>query len=216
MFFVIVSINLIGIWTVQYLSLRRLSKLEQSSDEVITTNQHQVKEPEESFEEKILRLEGRLDQVEEQKVKDDTKQTPDVLSIKPATQPISTVIMPSVSQIKEQTAYIGSGSSSNTNWTDIDSATIELNSYNYPNLKKVVFEANLSIVGGEAFARLKNKTSGQVIEISTVSHNSSTPAQKLSGPFGLTSGSNEYIVQLRSSSNEKVTLDSARLRLFYQ
>jgi hypothetical protein len=120
------------------------------------------------------------------------------------------------SALKEQTVFLGSGESSSTNWTDIEKATVELNATNYPGVKQVFFEATLSIVGGEASARLKNKTTGGIIYLSEVKHNSSTPTVKLSAPFWLSGGSNEYVVQVRSSSNEKVFLESARLRLLYE
>jgi hypothetical protein len=267
MFFVILGMNILGLWAVQFLSYRRLSKLENVStnlesdvaiairlsseskekeeiniDDVVEANvltrkaEEEVKETSEvavadskenqdfqelkteqgvlsslmdQLQDKLTSLSSRLKLVENYQA---TSTNAPASTVAPViTQPV-TVVAPT---IKEQTVYIGSGSSSSTNWTDIDSAVIELNSANYSNLNRVIFEANLSIIGGEAYARLKNKTTGQVIEISTVSHNNSTSTQKLSGSFGLTSGSNEYVVQLRSSSNEKVILDGARLRLFY-
>jgi len=257
MFFVILSINILGLWAVQFLSYKHLSKLDKvttnlESDVAIAIRESSPEKEENlTVKEDDVTSDADKDVVEDRKVIKDTSQ--DIVELRKeqgvlsalvsqfqaklsdlgkrislvesngATATINTVSAPQVTKpvaqtqptIKEQTIYIGSGSSSSTNWTDIGSAVIELNSANYPNLDRVIFEANLSIVGGEAYARLKNKTSGQVIEISTVSHNSSLAAQKLSGSFGLTSGSNEYVVQLRSSSNEKVILDGARLRLFY-
>jgi hypothetical protein len=269
MFFVILAVNILGLWTVEYLSMRRLSKLEKittnlqsdvaiairvsaenkeagkeeiSVDELVKSNiltrtvneeKEVTSEDEESTEEtekidnlkteqgvlvslmtqlqgKLSDLSSRLKLVENDK-SSSSKSTPRPTAVPVVSQPVAQVASP----IKEQTVYIGSGSSSSTDWTDVNSAVIELNSANYSNLSRVIFEANLSIVGGNAYARLKNKTTGQIIEISTVSHNNSTSTQKLSGSFGLTAGSNEYIVQLRSSSNEKVVLDGARLRLFY-
>ncbi|MDH5533061.1 MAG: hypothetical protein OEX81_01400 [Candidatus Pacebacteria bacterium] len=267
MFFVILAVNILGLWTVEYFSMRRLSKLEkittnlQSDVSIAIRNSAEEKEVvSEEIDIEAL-VESTLEKVEKEesdntpevKVTEDSEESEDLKKIKveqgvltalveqfqdklaslskrlklvesnQAASTVSTTTTPAVTQpvvstaptIKEQTVYIGSGSSSSTNWTDISSAVIELNSANYPNLSRVIFEANLSIIGGEAYARLKNKTTGQVIEISEVSHNNSTPTQKLSGSFGLTAGSNEYIVQLRSSSSEKVVLDSARLRLFY-
>lgn len=270
MFFVLLGINILGLWTVEYFSMRKLSKLEKittnlesdvtiairnsaepkqestkeiSIDELVKSNvltrtkkeeeqeskgketsEVVVSEKEENedideikteqgviiflldqLQDKLNSLSKRLKLVESNQAASTTVSTPT----------ITQTVVSAVPTIKEQTVYIGFGSSSSTNWTDISSAVIELNSANYSNLSRVIFEANLSIIGGESFARLKNKTTGQIIEISTVSHNNSTSTQKLSGSFGLTAGSNEYIVQLRSSSNEKVVLDSARLRLFY-
>ena len=264
MFFILLGINILGLWTAEYFSRKRFSKLEK-----ITTNlrsdvsiairnsaeEREVVEEEidiEAVVESVLESEkteedsfvSDSDDESAQKVKalkveqgvlsalvsqfqvkltSLSKRLTLVESNQAASTQTTAVAIPVTTQpvvqeesvIKEQTVYIGSGSSSSTDWTDISSAVIELNSANYSNLSRVVFEANISIIGGEAFARLKNKTTGQIIEISEVSHNNSISAQKLSGSFGLTSGSNEYIVQLRSSSSETVVLDSSRLRLFY-
>jgi hypothetical protein len=268
MFFVLLGINILGLWTVEYFSYKKISKLEKitsnlQSDVAIAirnSSETKVETSEEEIDIEAL-VEDALENVEkEQKdnivVTDDDENSKDLKRLKveqgvlsalinqfqgkltslskrltlvesnqaaSTTKSTTTVSVPTVSQvvtpaaptITEQTVYIGSGSSSSTDWTDISSAVIELNSANYSNLSRVIFEANISIIGGEAHARLKNKTTGQIIEISEVSHNNSTSTQKLSGSFGLTSGSNQYIVQLRSSSSEKVVLDSARLRLFY-
>ncbi len=63
---------------------------------------------------------------------------------------------------REAVIYIGSGETTNSDWTDISSAVITLNTNNYPGIKAVNFEAGLAIVSGEARARLKNKTSGEI------------------------------------------------------
>src|SRR3989338_4075980 len=118
--------------------------------------------------------------------------------------------------LKEQSIYIGSGSSTKTDWTDLDATIFELNTTNYPGLEGASFEATLSVVGGEASARVRNKTTDQIITASEVSHNTSVSTQKLSGSFTLTGGSNVYVVQLRSSSNETAVLHSARLKLLYR
>lgn len=121
-----------------------------------------------------------------------------------------------VNPVQESIVYIGSGSSTSLNWTNINSATVELNSYNYPNIKAVYFEATISIVGGEVFARVIDKDSGIVMTNSEVSHNNSTATLKVSPSTGLFSASSNYIVQLRSSSGEKAVLDGARLRIVWQ
>src|SRR3972149_10095914 len=53
-----------------------------------------------------------------------------------------------------QTIYLGQASTTQRNWTETgQEATI--NSQDYPSEANAVFEAGLSIVGGEAWARLK-------------------------------------------------------------
>ncbi|MBU2052174.1 hypothetical protein KKH13_03155, partial [Patescibacteria group bacterium] len=100
-----------------------------------------------------------------------------------------------------QVLYLGAGSTTERNWTETG-AQVQLNSANYPAGVNVVFEAGLSIIGGEVWARLKNKTTGAIISISEVSHNNSTVAWKGSGAFKLHPGNNLYVVELKSSSGE--------------
>ena len=113
---------------------------------------------------------------------------------------------------RPQTIYLGTASSHNRHWTDV-SAQAAINSADYPADVKVVFEASLSIPGGEAWARLKNKTTGAIISISEVYHNNSTVTWKSSASFNLHSGNYTYIVQLRSTSGETANLSGARLRI---
>lgn len=115
--------------------------------------------------------------------------------------------------VKEHIINMGSGSTQKTEWTDILDTTIELNSANYGDIKSVNFEATISIVSGEVYARLVNKSTGAVISASEVSHNSSSATLKTSGNFWLHSGSNDYVVQLRSSNGETAVLGEARIRI---
>ncbi|MDP4031206.1 MAG: hypothetical protein Q8P47_02870, partial [Candidatus Beckwithbacteria bacterium] len=98
------------------------------------------------------------------------------------------------------------------NWTETG-AQVQLNSANYPAGVNAVFEAGLSIIGGEAWARLKNKTTGAIISVSEVSHNNSAVAWKGSGAFKLHSGNNLYVVEIKSSSGETANLSGSRLQL---
>jgi hypothetical protein len=76
-----------------------------------------------------------------------------------------------------------------------------------------VFEAGLSIIGGEAWARLKNKTTGAIISVSEVFHNNSTVVWKNSGVFKLHPGNNLYVVEIKSSSDEIANLVGSRIKL---
>lgn len=114
---------------------------------------------------------------------------------------------------KEVQLYIGSGSTFNTEWKNIESATITINADNYPNLKEVRFEAALSILGGNAYARLINKHTGAVLSTSEIYNNTSSAVWKTSAPIYLNSGQQTYIVQLKSSSNEHAVMEAARIRI---
>jgi len=122
----------------------------------------------------------------------------------------------STSTVKEYIVFLGSGQTSNRDWTDISSAATTVNTSNYGQLKAVDFEAALSIIGGEAHARLKNQTTDQPIFQTEVFNNTSSADWITSSQFMLTSGSNGYVVQLRSSSGEMAILNGARIHLFLQ
>jgi hypothetical protein len=118
------------------------------------------------------------------------------------------------STVKEYIVYIGSGQTANRDWTDITSAATTINTANYGQLKGVYFEAALSIVGGEAHARLKDQTTGQPIYQTEIFNNTSSPTWLTSSPMTLSSGTNNYIVQLRSTSGEMAILSGSRIHLF--
>ena len=111
-----------------------------------------------------------------------------------------------------QVIYLGSASSNRHEWTD-SGVEVVINSADYPADISAVFEAGLSIPGGEAWARLKNETTGAVMLITEVSHNNSTVTWKSSPSFKLHSGNNTYIVQLKSTSHETANLSGARLKI---
>ncbi len=111
-----------------------------------------------------------------------------------------------------QVLYLGSGSTTERDWTETG-AQIWLNSASYPSGVQAVFEAGLSIMGGEAWARLKNKTTGAIISVSEVFHNSSLVTWKGSGSFKLHPGNNLYVVEIKSSSGETANLAGSRLQL---
>lgn len=111
-----------------------------------------------------------------------------------------------------QVLYLGSGSTTERDWTETG-AQIWLNSASYPSGVQAVFEAGLSIVGGEAWARLKNKTTGAIISAAEVFHNNNNVTWKGSGAFKLHPGNNLYVVEIKSSSGETANLSGSRLQL---
>ena len=128
----------------------------------------------------------------------------------PAPAPIS--LGGATPAFQPQTIYLGSASTTNTTWTD-SGIEVSLYSGDYPSGVKLYFEAGLSIIGGEAWARVKNKTSGSVMQTTQVFHNNNTVTWKYSPAFYLNSGNNVYIIQLKSTSSEKANLAGARLKI---
>lgn len=120
------------------------------------------------------------------------------------------------SSVKETLVFMGSGSSSSTNWTNISSAQVTINTAQFPPIKEVRLEAALSILGGEAHARLVRTDGTATYLASEVMHNTSTSTWVTSAPFSIAAGNVSYTIQVRSTSNERVNLDGARLKLIFE
>lgn len=109
-----------------------------------------------------------------------------------------------------QTIYLGSANTNQKDWIETGQE-VTINSADYPSNVSTTFEAGLSIVGGEAWARLKNKTTGAVMSVTEVFHNTSTTTWKSSPSFKLHSGNYAYVVELKSTSGETANLAGARV-----
>ena len=111
---------------------------------------------------------------------------------------------------QKQVLTLGSSSTTNLNWVPTG-LEITINSADYPSSVMAYFEAGLNCPGGLAWARLTNKTTGAIINISEVSHNTNTVTYKRSPDFKLHSGNNNYVVEMRSTSGEVAYLSSSRI-----
>jgi uncharacterized protein YxeA len=111
-----------------------------------------------------------------------------------------------------QVIYLGAATTTQRDWTTTG-VEVTLNSANYPAGTTIRFEAGLKIIGGEAWARLVNKTTGAIITLTEVSNNTNTTTWKGAPAFQIHSGNNMYAVELRSSSGETAVLDGSRIIL---
>ena len=209
------TLNILGLWIFVYLRMQNTVGMSVSQD--ATTIDTQLRTNSAVFtdltsEQTALVL--QITQLQEE-VASLSAQVASQEGLQKAASP-TVVTTTAASTPREQSIYIGSGNSNKPEWVDIDSAALEFNTTNYPGLDSATFEATLSVVGGEASARLRNKTTGHIITAAEVTHNTGSATQKLSGSFQLGSGNNAYVVQLRSSGNETATLHSSRLRLSYR
>ena len=134
--------------------------------------------------------------------------------VNPSSVPVPSATTGSTQAVfQTQVLYLGSGSTTQRDWTE-SGAQVWVDSRDYPSGVKATFEAGLSIIGGEAWARLKNKTSGAILSITEISHNNSTATWKTSPVFQLNPGNNLYVVELKSSSDESAILSGSRVKLF--
>lgn len=144
-----------------------------------------------------------------QTISDLTDRVATLEGIKPTVNNNNVTVVKS-SEFQKQVLYLGSADTVNRDWTDTG-VEVTINSADYPSGINVVFEAGLSIEGGIAYARLKNKTTNGIYYQSEVTHGTSEITWKSSGEFNLAAGNNIYVVQLKSSSGEKAYLNGARL-----
>lgn len=125
--------------------------------------------------------------------------------------PVATTIPVQTQNLfQTQVIYLGSANTKKHEWTE-SGVEVTLNSSDYPSHVSVVFQAGLDIVGGEVWARLVNKTTGAIISITEVFHNTNTTTWKGSPSFKLYGGNNVYVVEMRSTSGETANMSGARL-----
>ena len=114
------------------------------------------------------------------------------------------------SSFSKETLYLGSATTKSQEWSETG-LEIGINSAHYPAGVTVKLEASLSTIGGETWVRITNKSTGAVISLSEISHNTSTATWKLSPSFALHPGGYTYSLEARSTSGETANISGARL-----
>lgn len=110
----------------------------------------------------------------------------------------------------KETIYLGSTSTTSRDWIETP-LEVGINSATYPAGVTAKLEAGTSIIGGEVWVRLKNKSTGAVIAASELSNNSSTVTWKTSSGFQLFPGGYTYVLEMKSSSGETANVAGARI-----
>ncbi|MBT3249876.1 MAG: hypothetical protein HN846_02530 [Candidatus Pacebacteria bacterium] len=199
----VLIVNVIGLWTV-YL----ISKPDKASPlpSVVAEGESPL------VDSKLTDIEA--DELIELKYQvDEISEVVATLAAQPATITKTVTQTVSTGSTKEYVIYLGSGSTVSRDWVEVDGTKTTINTANYPVVKNLEFQASLKIVGGEARARLKNKTTGAIFHDSEVMHNSSTTTWVSRTGLPLHGGNNEYVVELRSTSGELAHLEGARVRI---
>lgn len=127
---------------------------------------------------------------------------------------------PAPAASSKSTVYIplgsGGGPWSNTDWSNLDDYQITLDPSNFPGYSGMVLEVNFRMVesAGTASVRLYNKTDSSATssEISTTSTSFGT---NTSSSFKLPSGSKNYTLQLKSTQNKDIFIQTARIRVSF-
>ena len=200
----VLIINVIGLWTVYLIS--QPTKTIVLPTTTTTEDESSPADPElvATEDDKIAELKEQLDEISGAVA---TLAADPKTITKTVTQTVST------NSTKEYIIYLGSGSTTSRDWVEMEGTKTTINTANYPTIKNMEFQASLKIVGGEARARLKNKTTGAIYHDSEVMHNSSNTTWVSQTGLPLHGGNNEYIVELRSTSGELAQLEGARVRI---
>lgn len=123
------------------------------------------------------------------------------------------------SSTKKAPSYIplGSGSTSKTDWTNIDTLSITLDPADYPGYTSMQLETSIKIFqNGEAYARLGDKDNGTSILASEISTTSQSYTWITSSGFQLPSGKKTYIIQMKSLiSGYEAFVENARIKVNY-
>lgn len=120
------------------------------------------------------------------------------------------------SAVREYFVPFGSGSSSNRDWANVGGLSAYINTANYPRIKKVTFEASVSVPTGNetVTVRLYNVTDDHPVWFSDVYFDGGTDAGLLiSQPITLDPGKKQYQVQMKTQLTYPANLDQARVRI---
>lgn len=224
--FILATINIIGLWFAYGYQQQKVGGLQDDQS---------------TLQERFLALESKGNSTSQIIMKDEsphvsttsstTQTTVDLSPLRKADQDLATRIAQIENAVKkleqnqspsttsntasqsaqEYIIYIGTGSSVDREWKNVTETIMSIDTTKYPKIVDVQLEAALSIIGGEARARLVNYETGAVIAGSEVMHNTSTTTWKTSQSFSLQDSQQTYVVQLKSSSGERVYLNGARL-----
>lgn len=113
---------------------------------------------------------------------------------------------------KEFVLPLGSGSTTSVEWIEIPGAEITIDTGNYPNIDKVVFEVFLSIPTANGFthAKLVNATDKRDVWFSEVKMETNT-VTKREAIINLEEGKKTYRVMMKSTMGYEAVLHNARI-----
>lgn len=206
--FGVLIVNVIGLWTV-YLISKPTERVALPSTNIQDQSKSKLTPP--AAPELVATQEDQLADLKEQL--DKISGVVATLSAKTQTTPKTVTQKIPTNGAKEYVIYLGSGNTTSREWVEVEGTKTTIDTANYPAIQNVQFQASLNIVGGEARARLKNKTTGAIFYNSEVMHNSSTTTWVSRTGLILHNGSNEYVVEFKSTSGELAQLEGARLRI---
>jgi len=133
--------------------------------------------------------------------------------------PVTKIVYQTAPKTKTRTtSYVtipGSGSTTETAWTNVAGSEFYFNPADYPGLVSVYFEANMKLFNGSglAYAQLFDVTHGIGVQGSEVSTQTGSDTVVESGQVSFWSGRNLIRVQVKSLTTESAIFNSGRLRI---
>jgi len=137
----------------------------------------------------------------------------------PGPTPVTKIVYQTAPKTKTRTtSYVtipGSGSTTETAWTNVAGSEFYFNPADYPGLVSVYFEANMKLFNGSglAYAQLFDVTHGIGVQGSEVSTKSGVDIVIESGMVSFWQGRNLIRVQIKSQTAESAEFNSGRLRI---
>ncbi|MEK7154935.1 MAG: hypothetical protein AAB697_02310 [Patescibacteria group bacterium] len=137
----------------------------------------------------------------------------------PGPTPVTKIVYQTAPKTKTRTtSYVtipGSGSTTNTDWTNVAGSEFYFSPEDYPGLVSVYFEVNMKLFNGSglAYARLLDVTHGIGVQGSEVSTRSGVDTVIESGMVSFWQGRNLIRVQIKSQTAEQTVFNSGRLRI---
>ncbi len=119
----------------------------------------------------------------------------------------------STSVAKEYFIPLGTGTNAASDWTDVVGASATVDTAQYPKIKKVVFEATVSVPTGAAYVRLFNATDKHPVWFSELSMNTSGPTLLTTQAITLDRGSKLYQVQMKTQLKYPANLNQSRIHI---
>ena len=121
----------------------------------------------------------------------------------------------STTSVKEYYVPLGTGNNATSDWTDVVGASATVDTAQYPQIKKVIFEATVAVPTGNevAYVRLFNQTDKHPVWFSEMSMNTTGPTLLTSQAITLDKGSKLYQVQMKTQLQYPANLNQSRIHI---
>lgn len=166
-----------------------------------------------SLQSKIISLEATINDLKARIVVLEAKQVSSAQSTLLSSQ-LSTSTTTSTQKSPTYIPIAATGSTQNSDWTDISGTTVSIDPADYPGYTSMQFEANIQIFQtGTAYARV-GSSDGTSVLASEISTSSTSYTYISSGKFNLPSGKKNYLLQLKSQiTGYASSIQNARIKV---